>query len=334
MITTKTFALEPEKQAEKKPEKPMGTTPYYDGSAARLSELPDTPYLQALKQAEDIESAYSTYLGMRSRYGQVPSFYHDVATYFDGWGNPELVDRVLSNVTALDDIDQADFLALAYAYESYGRYDRAVTIYQDLIRKDATRSQYYRNLANAMAHDQQFEAALDLYNRLSRGHIAAVRNHAGLQATMEKERNNFVRMYRHRLPAHKIDASTQAPESIHRRVVLEWSHWDAHFDLQIVNPDNRFFTWEHSPQGDPTRFALERSEGYGLEEYFLTEQDRGNWLFNINFKGGEDLSEGETIYLKLTVQENFGKPNQTQEVKVFALSDEGMNRELVEIEIK
>ena len=61
------------------------------------------------------------------------------------------------------------------------------------------------------------------------------------------------------------------------------------------------------------------SQGYGLEEFFMTAADKGEWLFNLTYFGTRTGDNNIPTYIKITTYRNFGKPNQTKEVKVIGL---------------
>ena len=40
-----------------------------------------------------------------------------------------------------------------------------------------------------------------------------------------------------------------------------------------MNPQKRYFTWSHTQKEEASRFMKETSQGYGLEEFFITKND-------------------------------------------------------------
>jgi uncharacterized protein YfaP (DUF2135 family) len=118
------------------------------------------------------------------------------------------------------------------------------------------------------------------------------------------------------------------------RVIFEWSDFDALFDLQIVNPQKRFFTWSHTPAAEGARMQQEQTLGYGLEEFFMTATDKGEWLFNITYKGKNSGDTAQPTYVKITTISNFGKANQSEQVKVISLQDEGNSQTVLKLNLK
>ena len=106
----------------------------------------------------------------------------------------------------------------------------------------------------------------------------------------------------------------------HRRIVFEWSDYDAEFDLQIVNPQKRYFTWSHTFNSEPARMNKEQEYGYGLEEFFITSKDVGEWIFNITYFGKNLGDNSNPTYLKITVFDNYGKEIQSEKIKTIYLN--------------
>ena len=96
------------------------------------------------------------------------------------------------------------------------------------------------------------------------------------------------------------------------RLVFEWNTPRADFELQFVNPQNRFFKWEHSTLSNPERIEDEISNGYSSEEFEFYGDVKGKWVFNATFLGRSGNNKKESFILKCSIYENFGAPDQTK----------------------
>ena len=333
VIKTKTFAAtEGTVSQRKKKSRPLGTTPTYDGSAQSANSS-DQPYLVEIAQSEDVNQAYETYLNTRAKYGNQPSFYIDMANYFKTWGNNDIIDRVLSNISQLPKVNTGGMMAMAYCYQSLGMHKQAAGVYKRLTTLEDDKIQHYRNLALAYTDAGMFKEAEDVYNRLDRGYIKTVSSSDGLQKTIDQETRRMVKNARATTNLRKLDTRFNQIKSQRKRIVLEWNYWDAQFDLQIVNPQNRFFTWSHRPEAEPNRYKQDIEQGTGLEEFTLTEADQGNWLFNLTNFGSQSAASGEPVYLKITVYDNFGGTNEKVTTKLITLDQINQNRELISVSL-
>lgn len=317
LITTKAATVAGSTNTNKP--KALGTTATYTGDANTTSALPNTPYIRALQKADDINQAYEIYLNQRKIHGDKASYYLDVASYFKDWNNPFTTNRILSNISELPNASVADQLALGYKYQELGLEAQAVAVFEKLLEKAPKDIQHYRNLALAYQQAGQYQDALVLYDRMDKGHFEDILGNTGLSKTIATEFKNLVALRRGSLNTSYINPQYKNNVQYTKRVVFEWNHYDAEFDLQIVNPQQRFFTWSHTQENDPLRLANDLEEGHGLEEFFMTASDRGEWLFNASYVGKKIGNMKDPVYLKITTYSNYGKPNQTQEVKVVTL---------------
>ena len=330
-ITTKT-AQKAKLLGIKKEEVPIGTTETYSGNAEVVSELADTPYINVLRDSKSVDEAYNSYLQQRAKYGDQASFYLDVADYFKGWNNQFIINRILSNVleVAIDDIPM--LRALAYKYEVLGQQEAATTIYKYILDNASNQAQSYRDLALSYSKEGKIEEAFGLYQQIGSGSLG-VTSFNGIQESIIKEARNFVSKHKRTISTALLNTNYQQDlEKLHKRIVIEWNNPNAEFDLQIVNPQNRYFTWPHTQKEAAQRLSSEANSGYNMEEFFITEADKGQWAFNVINYGLLKGDVGQPVYIKFTVYNNFGTPQEQQEVKLVRLSE--IDKELNVLNIK
>ena len=142
-----------------------------------------------------------------------------------------------------------------------------------------------------------------------------------MQKTISTEYKNLVSLRSSGLNVNKIPKIFKTSEVFDTRIIFEWSQYNAEFELQIVNPQKRYFTWSHTQNTEPTRFGMEKMQGYGLEEFFITSKDRGEWLFNLSYFGKKTSDNTTPTYMKITVFKNFGKPDQSRKVTNLVLHE-------------
>lgn len=328
IITTKTASADP--KASKKSRKPLGTTPTYEGDAELLNLIPDKAYLKELKQSSSIDQAYEIYLKNRKLHGNEATYFFEVADYFKNWNNPILLNRILSNVLELP-IENSGAIrrALAYKYEQFNMPANAADIY----RITNTDIQGSRNAAQIYTEIGNYNGAKQLYNYMTRAISNPIDRFAPLKKTIENEFKNLVALHSSELNVSNIKDLYKKNVSYNTRIVFEWNAYDAEFDLQIVNPQNRFYTWSHSEKTEASRFKQEQESGYGLEEFFITESDKGTWLFNVNYLGKRNGQNNTPTYFKVTTYRNYGKKNQTRTVQVFPLYELNKKSTLLKIKI-
>jgi len=296
----------------------LGTTSTYTGNAEMASELPNTPYINALKDAKSIDQAFNIYLVQREKYGEDASFFLDVFDYFKDWNNELLSSRILSNVYEIAYDNDVVLRALYFKQHEAKDYKAAVKTLERIVKIKPKESQSYRNLALAYNYNGEYDKALKLYSNIDKNVGVSNINTLGLAKTITNETKNLIALHGSELNANDVNPKFLRPIKYKSRIVFEWNDLDAEFDLNIINPQNRFFTWSHTQAENSQRITQQKELGYGLEEFYLTSSDIGEWVFNMKYYGTNAKKKLPT-YIKITVYKNFGSPNQTKNISVVRL---------------
>ena len=318
---------------KKKKKRQLGNTPTYIDDT-EIEEIIDKPYIKEISKTRTIEEAYKMYLSQRELYGKDINFFFDIASYFKNWNNPYLVKRILSNVLEINKILNLEILrVLAYKYDEFEMFEESINVYEQLISFEPSESQSYRNLALSYQLNKQFREAQEIYNKIHYNQYSEVNSFNGLKQTINAEYKNLVALHNSTLLTTNIPEFYKKKAEYDTRIIFEWSHFDAEFDLQIVNPQKRYFTWSHTQKEEASRFMKETSQGYGLEEFFITKKDKGEWLFNLTYYGKKTGDNSMPSFVKVTVYSNFGKPTQTKKVTVKELNDLNKKESILKLEI-
>ncbi len=318
---------------KKKKKRQLGNTPIYN-EYVEIEEIINEPYIKEISQTTTIQDAYKMYLSQRKLYGNDINFFFDIASYFKNWNNLYLVKRILSNVLEINkNLDVEILRILAYKYDEFEMFEESINVYEQLISFEPSESQSYRNLALSYQLNKQFTEAQEIYNKIHYNQYSEVNSFNGLKQTINAEYKNLVALHNSTLLATNIPEFYKKKAEYDTRIIFEWSHFDAEFDLQIVNPQKRYFTWSHTQKEEASRFMKETSQGYGLEEFFITKKDKGEWLFNLTYYGKKTGDNSMPSYLKVTVYSNFGKPTQTKKVTVKELNDLNKKESILKLEI-
>lgn len=328
-IKTKTGSFKGSKRKKKK----LGTTLTYTNDALEKS-IESQPYIKELQKSTNINDAYDLYLKQRKEFGNNVQYFYDVARYFNNWGNKYMLKRILSNVLEFDEMNKvSDLISLAYHYELLELFEEAVSLYTKILELDPSLSQVYRNLALAHKNSGNFKEAQKIYNKIHENAYSSVESFGGVRKAVVAEYKNLVSSSKKELDQTKIPEFFTNNITYHKRIIFEWSYFNAEFDLQIVNPQNRFFTWSHTQKAESNRFSDEQNYGHGMEEFFITETDKGNWLFNVNFFGKYGGQNQNPVYLKVTTYSNYGKSSQTQKVQLFTLQEINKKETILKLKI-
>ncbi len=309
LVTTKNAVLGEDPQRGKNV--PLGTTDTYKGNAVSLNKLADIDYINALKKATNVNEAFKTYLGLRSKHESDYAFFVNVADYFTGWNNPLITKRILSNVNEFAKSIEA-LKAVAYKQEEYGFIGDALTTYKQIEKLFPEKSQSKRDLALAYVYNNKIDEALDVYDDM----LSLNTNNNGLKKTLTNEFKNLVNNKAKTKNLARVDDKYKRPISYKSRIVFEWNNFDAEFDLNIINPQNRFVTISHTQDENAEKISREKQQGYALEEFYLTDADVGKWNFNMTYYGNNSMTP---TFVKITTYKNYGTARESKQIKVVRL---------------
>lgn len=185
------------------------------------------------------------------------------------------------------------------------------------------------DLALAQKESGNYQEALTLSHRIVDGSANPALNFMGVEKLMGTELRNLVNQQKNNLDLSKVDNAYRNNLTYNARVVLEWSNPDSEFVVQFVNPQKRFFNWEHTDTSDKKRILDELQHGFSSEQFEIVGPDTvGEWILNVTYLGNRTSGNSIPTFLKCTVQYNFGKPNQRSEEFLVRLHEAGEEQQL------
>ena len=215
---------------------------------------------------------------------------------------------------------------IAYHLEKIGDFQNAKTLYQRLLLIRPLDEQSYRDLVLIYKENQDYELAASLYNLMLNNKIKNV-NMLGLQETVVNEAahlywTKFDKLSQTDFPLKTL--KTFIPKNDWRkfgfdyRIIFDWNDPAVEFNVQFVDPKNKFYNWSHTILDDRDLLEDELNYGYNTEEFIIEKSDRGKWIINIENYSIQDNSN--PTYLKYTVYKNYGRPNEIKKVEVINLN--------------
>lgn len=318
LITSKNRFLEKDENG-KIIDAALVTDNIYTESVPLLSNtMQKSSYISALQNAKTYEEALNIYNAQKENKNlQTVSYYIDVSEYFRKW-NPEKSASILLNIEKIAGNNPKALKTVAYKLEELKQFEQAKLIYQQIATLLPNAAQSYRDLALIYKNTGDYQQSLDLYKKMLTNSINTV-DFSGLEKPLLSEMQQLVLKHRSEvnykdLPSNVLTATFKYDV----RIVFEWNTADAEFELQFVNPNSKFYTWEHSVIANKNRMLDEVKNGYHMEEFIIDEaMNAGEWIINIkNLKGEKAFNP---TYLKYTIYKNYGMPNEERNVKVIPL---------------
>lgn len=286
---------------------------------------PDTPYIRILEKEPTVEAAYEKYFGIRDEYSNSPSFYLDVADFFDKKGSPKTAITILTNLIEVD-LDNHELMkALAYKLEYFKQYKLAVIVYKKVLELRPEEPQSYRDLALAYGQAGEYQKSYDLLYRIYNGELLQKdedERYYGIEHIAYVELNNLVTKYGKNLKLRKSqnDGFNGIPVDV--RVVIDWNHNDTDIDLWVIDPNGEKAYYGNSETEIGGHMSEDLTEGYGPEEFMLKNAAKGKYKVMIDyFADNVQKISGPTI-LKVNLFTNYGRKNEIKKTVIVRLDEE------------
>ncbi len=186
----------------------------------------------------------------------------------------------------------------------------------------------YFNRAKAKSELGRHQEALNELLALERGNTYFSVNASGISKTLKREIKNLISRHKSKLNLANVDAEYLNNVRYKVRLVFEWNVSGAEFELQFVNPQNRYFNWEHTNTALRARIEDELKNNYRVEEYEFYGDVAGEWVINAKYLGDKMKSGQVPLVLKATIYEDFGYPTQTKEVILVHFSQANEKKNL------
>ncbi len=243
------------------------------------------------------------------------------------WPQQSAKEEVLELLLERHGDDPVIMKSLAYVLEDAKQYEPALEVYQQLFKIRPNYEQSYRDVANAYQQTGDAKTALRFYmnkDGFPRFDEATSQNREGIDYIMLTELNALLKSNVDELGmADKKNSLGKVPNGT--RLLFEWSHGEAEFEVQFVNPKKRYFTWTHENIKDKERIQDEKLRGYSSEQFFLDNDLQGNWQVNLKYFGNKSTVP---TYLKVTLWTNFGTSFENKMMKLFRLENKEDNYKL------
>ena len=215
---------------------------------------------------------------------------------------------------------------IAYHLEKIGDFQTAKIIYQRLLSIRPLDEQSYRDLVLIYKENHDYELAASLYDLMLNNKLKNV-NMLGLQETVVNEAahlywTKFDKLSQTSFPLKTL--KTYVPKNDWRnfgfdyRIIFDWNDPAVEFNVQFVDPKNKYYNWSHTVLDDKDLLEDELNYGYNTEEFIIEKSDKGKWIINIENYSIQD--ESNPTYIKYTVFKNYGRPNEIKKTEVINLN--------------
>lgn len=280
----------------------------------------DKDYMKNLVGKPD--SAYQSYLKMRSKYISTPMFYFDVANWFYQQKDSVRALTILSNIADLD-LENADlYKTLAYKLKQIGNYKDELFITQKVLQWRPMDAQSYRDYALALADNGQYQAAIDnLYKVLTQSYNAQIADRdQGIEEIVISEMNNLLAKHGNSISTKEIDKRLIQPLPVDVRVVLNWNKNDTDIDLWLTDPTGEKGFYGNSRTKIGGRISNDFTSGYGPEQFMIKKAIKGKYKIEVNYYGDRQINISGPTTVTAEIYTRYATGKQQRKIIVMPLA--------------
>ncbi|UOB19365.1 VIT domain-containing protein [Abyssalbus ytuae] len=286
---------------------------------------PETPYIKILQQAKTTGEAYKKYLEIKDEYSNSPSFYLDVADFFDRKKSSQLAITILTNLmeTELDNYELMK--ALAYKLEYFKQYNLAVIVYNKVLELRPEEPQSYRDLALAYEQAGEYQKSFDLLYKIYSCQLLEKdedERFYGIEHIAFVELTRLVSKYGNKLKLNKTQKEEFTEMPVDVRVVIDWNHNDTDIDLWVIDPEEEKAYYSNPETKIGGRMSEDLTEGYGPEEFMLKNAIKGNYKVMVDYYSDNVQKISGPTILKVTMFTNYGRSTETKKTITVRLDKE------------
>ncbi len=270
--------------------------------------------LSPLHTATSFETAKKIYVTNEAKNRGTVSFYIGAFRYFKKW-DKEFANSILKTLAKQGKQNTKVLRTLAYIYDQENQHTNSLDIYKEIAFLEPHRAQSHIDLARAYVNSKDYTRAFSLYKLILSDRLISATFNDEVLNIVATEVRHLVTKHKSRVPYEQLPISFyEKAIHIEKRIVFDYSHAEAFFDVQFVDPNKKFSIWSHSSFGNEERLLRELDYGYNTEEFTIEDADIGQWIVNL------ENQDGKPAFLKYTVYTNYGRPDETKEIKVIDLT--------------
>lgn len=289
----------------------------------QLKKMPDEDYLEEMKETPAQEKL-QRYYQLRQLYANNACFYLDMAQHLFENGYTREAEEILMNAVEVSDNDIVAMTAVAYTFESWNQYDKAIEIYRQLLMQQPSDLSLHRDLAWALYQDGNIQAAVEtLYAALKIQPLYF--DYSYLKATLLGEMNAIISSHRDRLDISMIPASLIQPMTANLRITLGGNCY--FYNMQVKEPTGQ--TCSVAKPDTKNGGHLETyyySYGTGYE---IRNAPEGTYRITLNYNDYYGRNNPQVV--RIISFKNYGKKDQSISVQNVLMNNQSGEIEIGEV---
>jgi len=307
----------------------------YKGSLKVAVINNNAKYLQPYSNLKSEKAYYNFYLKQRENYVEYSAYLIDIYDLFIKKGYATYANRILSNLIELDVDNYEKLKVYAYKLEKSKQNKLTVIVYKMILKLRPEDSQSYRDLALAYQTIGEFNKAAELLNYIISGEIykkSHRRKFSGINSISKNEIQQLFSINKKQIKE-PINEKYAAKTNFDIRVVIDWNHNDTDMDLHIIEPTLEECYYGHQSTEIGGKMSDDMTQGFGPEEYTLKKAKKGLYYIKVKYYGDRYQKIENPTFIKVTIFRDYGKKNETKEIKVIRLSGKSKDYILAKIKV-
>lgn len=295
----------------------------------KLSSVEEVSYMQEIRQAAYSE-LWDTYKGLEETYGSSIGFHLDMADYFFEKKETEMAGEILYTAVELCKGKAAGLKLVAYVYEKWKKFDKAIEIYKGIISIDETDLMTKRDLALAYFQNRNYAAAVKTYYAIimwpdENNYFKQVKEYA------LAEMNAVIAIGIKDLDISYINQNIIRALPVDLRITAEGNYSDIR-NFQVVEPGGILCNSSYpvSVNGGRISQANDYWDGDDVSDYSIKEAHRGSYRLKVDV-GRYYNYGGMPDYVRVVVFRNFQTKNPVIEVENIVLDNQYGEVEIQEV---
>lgn len=284
---------------------------------------PQAPYMKIIKNSFDDE-IYSDYLKLKAGYGDIPSFYFDIADEFIRRKMKDGAVTVLSNIAEIG-IDSPELLrAAAYKLMEVKSYSYASDIFEKIVKLRPQDPQSYRDLALAYQADKKYKKALDAFYKILTGDWDRFQS---IKQIAFVEMNNLISLHPG-IALSGIDKRLVFAMPVDMRIVLSWSADETDIDICVKEPSGAQASYANRFTSSGGRVSEDLTQGFGPEEYMIKKAPEGKYEIFTDFCGDDKNGISGPTVLYLDIYAFYATKRQTHK-RIMIRTDNVKQKDII-----
>ena len=304
---------------------------------------PKMPYLDALKTVP-IREAYSVYLAQREQHANAPAFYLDCAGWFFSKDEPELAERILTNLAEFKLNDVVLWRTMGWRLREAKRYPLAIHCFRKALQLRGEEPRAYRDLALILAESAK-QRLKQGYDAEAVAHLEEALQH-WMKATFEvfprksgrssndlqvaiislEELNGLLSWISHhawgdaqqpKLPT--LDPVYRRDLPVQLRITMSWDADQTDIDLHVLEPSGEEAYYRHRRTSKGGFVSEDVTTGYGPEVYLKKTAEPGTYKILTNYFSSYQTTLTGATTVSVTFYTNWGLEDEAVRITTIRL---------------